>query len=75
MPSVSLDTADAIELGELLHFIDDWLQSGRARLTASLARFVGSPAYDPDALREDFARFRFPVGITDGDGIFSPGQP
>lgn len=39
-------------------------------LTASLARFVGSPAYGPAALRDDFARFRFLLGATDG-GIVS----
>lgn len=40
-------------------FIGDGLRSDRESLTASLARFVGSPAYRPAALRDDFARFRF----------------
>ena len=29
------------------------------------------PAYGPDALREDFARFRFLLGVTDGEGMFT----
>jgi hypothetical protein len=67
MPAISLDAADAIELAELLQLIDDWLQSGPGNLTASLARFMGSPAYGPAELRGDFARFRFLLGITDGE--------
>jgi hypothetical protein len=70
-----LDVSDAIELAELLQFLSDWLESDRATLTASLARFVGSPAYGPDSLRDDFARFRFLLGITDGEGVFTPDEP
>jgi len=32
---------------------------------------VGSPDYGPDALRDDFARFRFLLGVTDGEGVFT----
>lgn len=68
MPAISLDAADAIELAELLQLIDDWLQSDPGNLTASLTRFTGSPAYGPAELRSDVARFRFLLGITDGEG-------
>src|SRR5580704_8796779 len=44
---------------ELLEFLSDWLEFDHENLTASLARFVGSPGYGPDTLRGDFARFRF----------------
>lgn len=44
MPSIPVDAGDAIELAELLGFLSDWLESDRAILTASLARFTGSPA-------------------------------
>jgi hypothetical protein len=74
VPSVSLDAADAIELAELLQLVDDWLQSDPGNLAASLGRFIGSPAYGPAELRGDFARFRFLLGITDGEGLFSPGD-
>lgn len=70
-----MDAADAIELAELLEFLGDWLESDRANLTTSLARFVGSQDYGPDALRGDFARFRFLLGVTDGEGVFTPDQP
>ena len=44
MPAIPLDASDAIELAQLLQFLSDWLESDRATLTASLARFVGSQA-------------------------------
>jgi hypothetical protein len=75
MPAIPLDAADAIELAELLQFLGDWLESDHNNLAASLARFVGSPAYGPGTLREDFARFRFLLGVTDGEGLFIPDEP
>ena len=75
MPAVPVDVADAIELAELLDFLGCWLESDLDNLTASLARFVGSPDYGPDALRDDFARFRFLLGITGGEGVFTPDEP
>jgi hypothetical protein len=60
---------------ELLEFLSDWLESGRANLTASLPRFVGSQDCGPDALRDDFAWFCFLLGVTDGEGVVTPGQP
>lgn len=71
----SLEIADAIELGEMLEFLGDWLQSDRGTLGASLARFVGSEGYDLAELRGDFARFRFLLGLTDGEGVFTADQP
>jgi hypothetical protein len=70
-----LDVGDAIELAELLQFLSNWLESDHGSLAESLARFVGSTAYGPDSLREDFARFRFLLGVTDGEGLFTPDEP
>jgi hypothetical protein len=75
MPSMPLDVGDAIELAELLEFLGNWLESGHDNLTGSLARFTGSPHYGPASLREDFARFRFLLGVTDGEGLFTPDEP
>jgi hypothetical protein len=75
MPSMPLDVGDAIELAELLQFLSNWLESDHGNLAESLARFVGSTAYGPDSLREDFARFRFLLGVTDGEGLFTPDEP
>jgi hypothetical protein len=44
-PFLGLDTADAVELGELLGFLSDWLASDPNRLHASLHDFVGLPDY------------------------------
>ena len=69
MPSLPFDVGDAVELAELLEFLSGWPESDRVVLTASLARFVAVPDYGPDSLREDFARFRFLLGSTDGEGL------
>jgi hypothetical protein len=74
MPAIRVDAADAVELTELLQFLGDWLESDRDNLAASLARFAGSPAYGPDTLRDDFARFRFLLGVTDGESLFNLGS-
>lgn len=75
MPAVPFDTADAIELAELLELLGNWLESDRDNLAMSLARFIGSTAYGPGSLRKDFARFRFLLGVTDGEGLFIPYEP
>jgi hypothetical protein len=68
MPAMPVDVSDA---AELLQLIGGWLESDRDNLAASLARFIGSPAYGPGELRDDFARFRFLLGVTDGEGVFT----
>jgi len=70
MPSTSLDTADAVELAELLQFLDDWLATDHDQLSASLAHFVGSQAYGVETLRDDLARFPFLLGGNDGEHLF-----
>ena len=72
MTRITLDTADAAELGELLAFLEDWLGSDEANLSASLDRFVGHPGYHLDDLRVDLARFAFLLGTTDGEDLFTP---
>jgi hypothetical protein len=75
MSSVPIDAVDAIELAELLGFVSDWLEADRAALAPSPTRFIGHPAYGIDSLRGDFARFRFLLGMTDGEGLFTPDGP
>jgi hypothetical protein len=60
------------KLAELLQFLDDWLATDHDQLSASLARFVGSQAYDAQALRDDLARFTFLLGGNDGEHLFPP---
>ena len=71
--NISLD--DAIELGQFLQFLDDWLATDHTQLNESLARFVGCDAYGAAALRDDLARFTFLLGGSDGEGLFSPRTP
>lgn len=70
VPQVCLDAGDAVELGELLRFVDDWLAGDRACLAGSLGRFVGSDGYGIDHLRADLSRFGFLLGSNDGDRLF-----
>jgi hypothetical protein len=70
--NVSLDSGDAMELGQLLRFLDDWLSADSGRISESLTRFVGCESYDLESLRGDLARFMFLLGESDGEGFFSP---
>lgn len=76
MPVISIDTADAAELAELLQFLAGWLASDPGRVGASLLAFVGHPAYATRHLQDDLHRFAFLLGGTDGEELFGPpGQP
>jgi hypothetical protein len=69
---VNLSLDDAMELGQLLQFLDNWLATGREQIGTSLARFIGIDGYGVGTLRDDLARFMFLLGETDGEGLFSP---
>ena len=79
-PFLGLDTADAVELGELLAYLSGWVASDPNRLDASLHDFVGvpdyvGPVYRADELRADIDRFaRMLVGYdwATGDGPQPP---
>ena len=73
MPQTTLDTGDAIELAELLQFLAGWLARNPGRLGASLADYVGHPAYGTTQLRQDLDRFVFLLGGDDGESLFGPG--
>ena len=72
MPEVRPDATDAAELAEMLQFLVGWLDRDPARLAASLAQFVGHPAYGLDQLRGDLERFVFLLGGSDGERLFQP---
>ena len=74
MPQTTLDTGDAIELAELLQFLAGWLARNPGRLGASLADYVGHPAYGTTQLRQDPDRFTFLLGGDDGEFLFGPDQ-
>jgi hypothetical protein len=46
MPTMNLNTNDAVELAELLRFLHDWLGADPGRLNESLNDFAGRCAYD-----------------------------
>ena len=61
-PFLGLDADDAVELGELLTFLSDWLASDPNRLDASLHDYVAAPDHlgascRIDELRADIERY------------------
>jgi hypothetical protein len=74
MPSLSLDASDAAELAEMLQFLTQWLTADGAHLAASLAKFLGSTAYDTGQLRADLERFTFLLGGSDDWPPLQPDQ-
>jgi hypothetical protein len=75
MPSISLDTADATELAEILQLITGWLTADPATLAPSLLAYIGHPAYGLDALRADLDRFTFLLGGNDGEFLLGQDPP
>jgi hypothetical protein len=69
---VNISLGDAMELGQLLQFLDDWLATDHEQLATSLAWFIGIDGYGIETLRNDLARFMFLLSETDGEGLFSP---
>jgi hypothetical protein len=49
---VTLASADAAELAEMLQFLSDWLARDRDHMEASLEGFVGSCAYGTQQLHD-----------------------
>ena len=75
MPGMKLDANDAAELAEMLQFLSLWLARDPGRLGASLADYVGHPAYGTTQLRQDPDRFTFLLGGDDGESLFGPDAP
>jgi len=72
---VCLEAGDAVELGEMLGFLGQWLASDRVVLGASLRRFIGTEGYDAEMLRADLLRFEFLLGGSDGESLFGDDEP
>lgn len=73
MPSTRIDTADVLELVEILGLLRGWFTRDRETLDRSLVAFIGSPGYDLADLLRDLDRFRFLLGDDAEDDLFGPG--
>ncbi len=74
MSEIRIELSDAVELGELLTFLADWLSSSQERALAdSLNAFIGHGAYNVAELHNDLHRFVFLLGLSDGQELF--GEP
>jgi len=71
MPEVTLDTGDATELSDVLHFLPSWPVTRPAALIAGRRR--RQPGYGLTQPREDLERFMFPLGGSDRGPLFGPG--
>ncbi|MBF6303001.1 hypothetical protein IU459_36670 [Nocardia amamiensis] len=67
MTEIRVGLEDAIELAEMLTFIDDWLAGAGPAVGRSFSGFVGSDGYSIEALRADLDRFVGVLGVG-GDG-------
>jgi hypothetical protein len=72
MPEVKLDVTDAGRAGRDAAVSQPMAGPRPTRLGASLAQFVGHPAYGLDELRGDLERFVFLLGGSDGEQLFGP---
>lgn len=50
----------------------DWLAADHTRLSDSLERFIGSPAYNVETLRADLANFTSLPGGNDDEHFTTP---
>ena len=76
MTGINLALDDAVELTELLEFIDTWLANDPEHLNPSLHRYVGTPGYDISQIRTTLARYIFLLGgDTEGDLFRPPPTP
>ena len=64
---VNISPDDAMELGQLLQFLDDWLLTDHGPASESLTRIAGCDAYGIGSLRDDLARFTFLLGASDDE--------
>jgi len=78
---VTIDMADAMELEQLLGLLARWMKAEHDCLAPSLARFLGTDrlgfevqGQGPESHADDFSRFRFLLGATDGEGVFTPDE-
>ena len=67
---VRLSIATRQPPSEILVFLSEWLSRDPDRLAASLAEFVGHPAYGLNELHGDLERFVFLLGGSDGRELF-----
>jgi hypothetical protein len=75
MPRTCLDTTDAIELAQTLQLITRWLTTDPDTLAPSFLAYIGHPAYNLDALRDDLDRFTFLLGGNDGEFLTGQDPP
>ncbi len=64
---VCIEPDDAVELSELLVFLDHWIASD-ASVAQALDRFVGG-GYEAEELRADLARFARLVGDSETPAV------
>lgn len=69
LAALSIDQADAVELIELLEFVESWLAGASPAVGADFARFVGpeSWAYPVAELRADLITWAARLALAPGE--------
>jgi hypothetical protein len=69
LPVVSIDQADAVELIELLEFVESWLAGASPAIGADFDRFLGleSGAYPLSELRADLIAWAVRFALAPGE--------
>jgi hypothetical protein len=75
MSTINLANEDAIELAELLRFLNGWLTSDHDHLDASLHRYVGHPSYHLERLTTDWPASPSCSATTPTASSSSPPRP
>jgi hypothetical protein len=75
-PEMSLDLTDAMELGQMLTFIRQWITGPtRRQLAASLHRLMRVHGYDLTRLSSGPGPFALLLGGDDSEQLFGNDQP
>lgn len=67
LPVVSIDQADAMELIELLEFVEAWLANAGTTVDATYRRFIDADAYPITALRADLLAWAARLALAPGE--------
>jgi hypothetical protein len=67
LPHIRIDQGDAVELIELLEFVESWRAGAAPAITADFERYVGSDGYPLTELRTDLITWAARLALAPGE--------
>jgi hypothetical protein len=67
LPFVRIDQADAVELVEILEFVESWLARAAPAVGIDFERFIGSDGYPLTELRTDLIAWAARLALAPAD--------